>query len=136
MKALDLRIRLVVPAMVAFAASQIILVYSPLHYFHQVILFAVYSVFDFLELLAPLSQQGAGGVVLGKTFGMAPPWLAYLANCLSVQVFRLPPLVCALLVYDALAVSRYSDGRTRCGSCWNVLVGLTEPVCPNCGTRL
>lgn len=47
----------------------------------------------------------------------------------------LVPLALALYVYDRLRRRGVRDGHTRCGRCGYILKGLSEPRCPECGTR-
>lgn len=130
-----IRMNLTGAGLLAFSAAQLILLHSPLDHLQAGLRWSVYVLLDKLGCLGPKSGDPYV-VILGDRFGVPSAWVAYIVNVLTVQVIFVPALVCGLLVYHFLTSRKYSDGRTRCGRCWSVLSGLTEPQCPRCGEPL
>ena len=55
---------------------------------------------------------------------------------LTAAVIALPGLVVALVLALYRRGHRSADAEPRCRTCGQILRGLTEPRCPECGTRI
>lgn len=56
-----------------------------------------------------------------------------LAERVAGTIWCLPAAVCCLAIYHRMTFRIALDNETRCGSCGQILRGLSEPRCPECG---
>ncbi len=61
----------------------------------------------------------------------APEWIVIFM--MGLALLGLPALVAIVVVSLVLRNARRSPRETRCRRCGQVLFGLTEPKCPQCG---
>ncbi len=86
-------------------------------------------------------------VVLGSLLGVAAATSIYfvfdsllpfwISAGVAVAAQFVAPVACGVLFYAWRTRRDFPrDGLTRCGHCSYILKGLSEPRCPECGTRL
>ena len=63
---------------------------------------------------------------------MAGKWTIF--SCFSVAAALVG--IVTFIILSAIRSHGSFDGMTRCGKCGQILSGLTEPRCPECGMRL
>ena len=117
-----------------YGIAHVALSHSPASHVQLVLRWAIYVVLNSIGWLTP--KPGHRLVILGDTFGMAPDWVAVMVGFLGREVTFVPAILCAFLIYHLCASRQYADGHTRCGQCWSILHGLTEPRCTKCGASL
>ncbi len=64
------------------------------------------------------------------------PRLRYITEGLIYTVMIVPAFLLAIFIYDRLTFRYCNDRVLRCLHCGYILKGLTEPRCPECGTKI
>ena len=82
----------------------------------------------------------ASGRDSGRTWWRAGVEMLGLAAMAAIILFVIPPSLFAIGAFTMLdtyrRAARRGDDETRCRRCGQILRGLTEPRCPECGERI
>jgi hypothetical protein len=76
---------------------------------------------------------------IGHIATRPPSWIGLkIAECATTIVLTIPVVAIALAVDAALRSSapRNDDGVPRCRRCGYIIVGLSQPTCPECGSKV
>lgn len=89
-------------------------------------------------------ESSPDAIVVRRITRFVMSWLEWLPDPLPIDialqisdfVFLAPALIGSLITYRITAFRWLRDSFPRCGRCNQILRGITEPICPECGTPI